>query len=57
MAATLAVENLAPEQCRGLVKEMWEFKALAALCEAATERIPERAKMQKNRFWTSLFNH
>ncbi|MBU0715394.1 MAG: UvrD-helicase domain-containing protein [Verrucomicrobia bacterium] len=50
VAAALAVEDLDPEQCRTLAKEMldecrraWEFKALAALRDAATERIPEWA--------------
>ncbi|MBU4366684.1 MAG: ATP-binding domain-containing protein, partial [Verrucomicrobia bacterium] len=50
VAAALAVEGLAPEQCRALAKEIldecrraWEFKALATLRDAATERIPEWA--------------
>ena len=50
VAAALGVEGLAAEQCRALAKEMldecqraWEFKALAALRAAATERIPEWA--------------
>ncbi|MFH1969442.1 MAG: 3'-5' exonuclease, partial [Verrucomicrobiota bacterium] len=50
VAAALAVEGLAPEQCRALAKEIldecrraWEFKALTALRDAATDRIPEWA--------------
>ncbi|MCX6993331.1 MAG: UvrD-helicase domain-containing protein [Kiritimatiellaeota bacterium] len=50
VAAALADEGLAPEQCRALAKEMlaeclraWEFKALTALRGAATEMIPEWA--------------